>query len=221
MVERPAMTAKPIVVLFSLLALAACDSTPKQPAAPSGETKATATPAAQTPAKTPETKPATPATDTMNVYSLSLKTLEGEKADLSQYAGKVTLLVNVASQCGYTPQYQGLQALHAELKDKGFAVLGFPCNDFGAQEPGSAQDIRTFCTTKYKVDFPMFEKLQTKAGNGQSDLYAMLQKATGKLPNWNFCKYLVGKDGKVIQFYASGTAPDSKELRAAIEGALK
>lgn len=215
------MIAKTCTLLAALLTFAACDSVQKQPAAPSGETKGAAASTTQTPAKPTATQPTAPASDTMNVYSLSLKTLEGEKADLSQYAGKVTLLVNVASQCGYTPQYQGLQALHAELKDKGFAVLGLPCNDFGAQEPGTAQDIRTFCTTKYKVDFPMFEKLQTKSGNGQSELYAMLQKATGKLPNWNFCRYLVGKDGKVIQFYASGTAPDSKELRAAIESALK
>ncbi|MEI6131145.1 MAG: glutathione peroxidase, partial [Planctomycetota bacterium] len=103
----------------------------------------------------------------------------------------------------------------------GFAVLGFPCNDFGAQEPGSAKDIQSFCTTKYSVDFPMFDKLQTKSGAGQSELYALLQQSTNKLPNWNFCKYLVGKDGKVIQFYASGTTPDSKELRAAIALAMQ
>jgi glutathione peroxidase len=138
---------------------------------------------------------------------------------MSQYQGKVTLIVNVASQCGYTPQYKGLQALHTELKDKGFAVLGFPCNDFGAQEPGSADEIRTFCSTKYAVDFPMFAKIGTKKGNEQSPLYAMLEQATGKLPGWNFCKYLVGKDGKPIAFYASGASPDGKELRDAIAAA--
>ncbi len=157
----------------------------------------------------------------MNVYSLKLPSLDSQPADLSQYQGKVTLVVNVASQCGYTPQYKGLQQLHAELKAQGFAVLGFPCNDFGAQEPGSAAEIRDFCTTKYAVDFPLFAKLQTKAGNGQSELYTMLQQATGKLPNWNFCKYLVGKDGKVLQFFGAGVAPDSNELRGAIAAAMK
>ncbi len=204
---------------FALLAastlasvLAGCGS--KQPDA--------ATPVAAAPAEA-KTTPATPAAEApaaMNVYSLQLTSLDGKPVDMKQYAGKVTLVVNVASQCGYTPQYKGLQALHAELKDKGFAVLGFPCNDFGAQEPGSADEIQSFCSTKYGVDFPMFAKLQTKEGNGQSPLYAMLQKETGKLPGWNFCKYLVGKDGKPIQFFASGASPDGKELRAAIEKAL-
>jgi glutathione peroxidase len=157
----------------------------------------------------------------MNVYSLKLQSLDGQPVDMSQYQGKVTLIVNVASQCGYTPQYKGLQALHTELKDKGFAVLGFPCNDFGAQEPGSADEIRTFCSTKYAVDFPMFAKIGTKKGPQQSPLYALLEQATGKLPGWNFCKYLVGKDGKPIAFYASGASPDGKELRDAIAAAMQ
>lgn len=181
--------------------------------------------ASTTTSSTPEAKkePAAPAAEAaaaMNVYSMQLNGLDGKPVDMSQFQGKVTLVVNVASHCGYTSQYKGLQALHAELKDKGFAVLGFPCNDFGAQEPGTADEIRSFCTTKYSVDFPMFAKLQTKEGAGQSPLYAMLQKETGKLPGWNFCKYLVGKDGKPIQFFASGASPDGKELRAAIEKAM-
>jgi len=195
-----------LAVLCSLLAVAACDSTPPAQA----PKPTTADSAAQ------KTEP-----DSMNVYSMKLSTLEGQPADLAQYRGKVTLVVNVASACGYTRQYTGLQALHAELKDKGFAVLGFPCNDFGAQEPGSATEIRQFCSSKYSVDFPMFAKLKTKAGDGQSELYALLQKETGKLPNWNFCKYVVGKDGKPIQFFASAVEPDSAELRAAIEAAMK
>ena len=199
-------------------ALTGCGS--QQPDAAAG--KQTASAAAPTPADA-KTAPATPAAETpaaMNVYSLQLTSLDGKPVDMKQYAGKVTLVVNVASQCGYTPQYKGLQALHAELKDKGFAVLGFPCNDFGAQEPGSADEIQSFCSSKYSVDFPMFAKLQTKEGNGQSPLYVMLQKETGKLPGWNFCKYLVGKDGKPVQFFASGASPDGKELRAAIEKAM-
>lgn len=160
-------------------------------------------------------------TPTMSIYELQAETLEGEPADLSAYQGKVTLVVNVASRCGYTPQYEGLQALHAELKDRGFAVLGFPSNDFGAQEPGTAEQIREFCSSKFSVDFPMFAKVQTKAGDGQSPVYARLSEAIdGQLPNWNFCKYLVGKDGKVLGFYPSRIAPDDAELRKQIEAAL-
>ena len=194
-------------------AFSACGS--KQPDAAASTTTSSTPDAKKEPAA-----PAAEAAAAMNVYSMQLNGLDGKPVDMSQFQGKVTLVVNVASHCGYTSQYKGLQALHAELKDKGFAVLGFPCNDFGAQEPGTADEIRSFCTTKYSVDFPMFAKLQTKEGAGQSPLYAMLQKETGKLPGWNFGKYLVGKDGKPIQFFASGASPDGKELRAAIEKAM-
>ncbi len=153
-------------------------------------------------------------------YLLKTTTLQGKPADLGAYAGKVTLVVNVASACGYTPQYKGLQALRTELSAKGFEVLGFPSNEFGGQEPGSAEEIQTFCERNYGVTFPMFSKLVTKPGEGQSPLYAFLTKDK-PAPNWNFCKYLIGKDGKVIAFFPSKVAPDAKELRDAIESALK
>ena len=152
-------------------------------------------------------------------YQLKTRTLQGGPADLAQFAGKVTLVVNVASQCGFTPQYAGLQKLHDELKDRGFSVLGFPSNDFGGQEPGSPEEIATFCQKNYGVTFPMFSKLVTKAGPEQSPIYAFLGKG-GQLPSWNFCKYVVGKDGKVVAFYPSKVTPESTELRDAIEGAL-
>tara|TARA_R110002126_G_scaffold41590_12_gene120912 strand:- start:3967 stop:4581 length:615 start_codon:yes stop_codon:yes gene_type:complete len=154
------------------------------------------------------------------LYGLAAQTLEGEPVNLSAYAGKVTLVVNVASKCGYTGQYAGLQALHAELEDQGFAVLGFPSNEFGGQEPGSAQDIRSFCTERFDVSFPMFAKCDVKPGDSQSPIFAFLEQQSGQVPGWNFCKYLVGPDGQVIQFYASGVAPDADELRKAIETAL-
>jgi glutathione peroxidase len=152
-------------------------------------------------------------------YSLKTSTLQGQPADLGQFAGKVTLVVNVASQCGFTPQYAGLEKLHEEFAGRGFAVLGFPSNDFGAQEPGSSEEIATFCKKNYGVTFPMFSKLVTKAGPDQSPIYSFLGQG-GQLPAWNFSKYLVGKDGKVIAFYPSKVAPDAKELRDAIEAAL-
>jgi glutathione peroxidase len=152
-------------------------------------------------------------------YSLSTTTLQGQPADLSQYAGKVALVVNVASKCGFTPQYAGLQKLHEELKGRGFVVLGFPSNDFGGQEPGSPEEIEGFCRKNYGVSFPMFSKLVTKAGPEQSPVYAFLGKS-GALPSWNFGKYLVGRDGRVIEYFPSKVAPESPELRAAIEKAL-
>jgi glutathione peroxidase len=154
-----------------------------------------------------------------SLYSMKTTTLQGKPADLSQYKGKVTLAVNVASKCGLTPQYAGLEKLHAEFQGKGFAVLGFPSNDFGGQEPGTAEEIEAFCKKNYGVTFPMFSKLVTKAGPEQSPIYAYLGKA-GSLPKWNFAKYLVDKDGKVIQFFDSKVAPESPELRSAIEAAL-
>jgi glutathione peroxidase len=152
-------------------------------------------------------------------YDLKTITLLGKPADLGLYRGKVTLVVNVASYCGYTPQYQGLEKLHRELAGKGFAVLGFPSNDFGEQEPGSAQEIAEFCRRTYDVTFPMFAKVVTTPGRQQSPIYAFLG-ASGYLPAWNFGKYLIGKDGKVIAFYPSDVTPESPELRRAITKAL-
>ena len=156
---------------------------------------------------------------TDSLYALQTTTLQGKPVSLADYAGKVTLVVNVASQCGFTPQYAGLQKLHDELASRGFSVLGFPSNDFGGQEPGTPDEIATFCKKNYGVSFPMFAKVVTKAGEGQSPIYAFLGKG-GELPAWNFGKYLVGRDGKVISYFPSKVAPESKELRDAIEKAL-
>ena len=152
-------------------------------------------------------------------HELRTKTLDGKPADLATYKGKVSLVVNVASQCGYTPQYEGLQKLHAELHDKGFNVLGFPSNDFGSQEPGTAEEIGAFCRLNYGVTFPMFEKVVTRAGSAQSPVYGFLGKS-GNLPAWNFSKYLIGKDGEVIAFFPSAVRPEDPALRAAISKAL-
>lgn len=135
------------------------------------------------------------------------------------YAGQVLLVVNTASKCGFTPQYEGLEALHAELKDRGFAVLGFPSNDFMGQEPGTEDEIREFCTLTYGVKFPMFEKVVVK-GDDATPLYRALREATGDAPGWNFHKYLIGRDGRVIASYGSRTRPDDAGLRAAIDAAL-
>jgi glutathione peroxidase len=155
----------------------------------------------------------------MSFFDFKTNTLEGKPADLAQYKGKVAVVVNTASACGYTPQYEGLEKLHSDLKDKGVVVLGFPSNDFGGQEPGTPEEIRKFCTLKFKVDFPLFEKVKTK-GEGQSPIYAFLAQKDGP-PKWNFHKYVVGKDGKVKASFKSGVTPDSAELDAAIDAALK
>ena len=152
-------------------------------------------------------------------HELKTKTLEGKPADLAAYKGKVSLVVNVASQCGYTPQYEGLQALHSELHEKGFNVLGFPSNDFGGQEPGTAEEIGAFCRLNYGVTFPMFEKVVTMKRSGQSPVYAFLGQS-GNLPAWNFSKYVIGRDGKIVAFFPSKVTPDAPELRAAIDKAL-
>jgi len=156
---------------------------------------------------------------TGSFYDLKVNTLAGQPADLSAYKGKVALVVNVASQCGYTPQYAGLEKLWREMAPKGVVVLGFPSNDFGGQEPGSAEEIQQFCKRTYDVTFPLFEKVVTKAGAGQSPVYAFLGE-TGDLPAWNFSKYVVDKQGKVTAFFPSRVTPDAAELRAALDKAL-
>ena len=154
------------------------------------------------------------------VYNLETETLEGEPVSLSDYAGKVSLVVNVASKCGLTPQYKGLQALQDEFGPSGFTVLAFPCNDFGGQEPGSAAEIRSFCSDNYNVSFPVFSKLQTKEGEGQSELYSLLGTKTGELPGWNFGKYLIAADGTPLKFFSSMTSPDDEDLLTELRTAL-
>lgn len=136
-----------------------------------------------------------------------------------QFQGKVLLVVNTASKCGFTPQYDGLEKLHAEFADQGFAVLGFPSNDFMGQEPGSEKEIREFCTLTYGVKFPMFQKVSVK-GDAADPFYRDLAAKGGGEPGWNFHKYLIGKDGEVLQGFGSRVKPDAPELRAAIEKAL-
>lgn len=150
------------------------------------------------------------------LHALKAKSLEGKDVALADYKGRVVLVVNVASECGFTKQYAGLQGLHDELSKQGFEVLGFPSNEFGGQEPGGAEEIRSFCTSQFGVTFPLFEKVQTKPGAGQSPVYAFLGGATGKTPAWNFAKYLVDKQGNAVAFYPSQVAPDDAQLRAAI-----
>ena len=140
--------------------------------------------------------------------------------NLCQYAGKVVLVVNTASYCGFTNQYEGLEALYAQYQSKGLVVLGFPSNDFGKQEPGNGKDIADFCFNTYGVKFPMFAKTVV-SGPGKNPLYAALEKATGQQPRWNFHKYLIGRNGKVIDHYYSMTAPQSTKIVKAIEKALQ
>jgi glutathione peroxidase len=163
------------------------------------------------------TPKAAPAADAL--YQLSAKTLAGEPQPLSGYRGKVLLVVNTASECGYTPQYEGLEKLYQRYKDRGLVVLGFPSNDFGGQEPGTASQIATFCKTRFGVSFPLFEKTRTR-GAEASPVWKFLAARHGE-PQWNFHKYLVGKDGQVKKAFPSSVAPQSPELEAAIEAALQ
>lgn len=162
--------------------------------------------------------PAPEAPPPPSIYELSLKHLDGSPAPLAEMKGKVALIVNVASECGYTPQYEGLQKLHQELSPRGFVILGFPSNDFGQQEPGSPEEIAKFAAGHYHITFPLFEKVKT-SGPEASPIYQIAGKQFGP-PKWNFHKYLVGKDGKLIQAFPSAVTPESDELGRAIDAAL-
>jgi glutathione peroxidase len=156
------------------------------------------------------------------LYSIPLKNIDGQETSLKAYAGKTLLIVNVASQCGFTPQYEGLEALYRKYKDKGLVVLGFPCNDFGQQEPGTNSEIKIFCKGKYDVTFPLFDKLHT-IGADRHPLYTALSGPSSPVPGpvtWNFNKYLISGDGKILAHYESDVEPDSSTLTKAIEGAL-
>lgn len=164
-----------------------------------------------------------PAADSSSLYQIPLKDIDGNDTSLQTHAGKVLLIVNVASKCGYTKQYEGLEALWKKYKEQGLVVLGFPSNDFGAQEPGTNEEIKQFCTSRFDVSFPMYGKIQVK-GDGQHPLYAALTGPSSPAPGavkWNFGKFLVGRDGAILSRFGSATKPDSTELTQAIETALQ
>jgi glutathione peroxidase len=158
----------------------------------------------------------------MGVYDFAAETLEGQPAALADYRGRVLLIVNTASKCGFTPQYEGLEALYRKHKDQGFAVLGFPCNQFGAQEPGDAAEIASFCSLTYDVSFPMFGKVDVN-GPAAHPLYAFLKKQKKGLLGsegikWNFTKFLVDRSGAVVERFAPTTKPEA--LESAVEALL-
>jgi glutathione peroxidase len=158
------------------------------------------------------------------LYSFTLNSIDGKATPLADYKGKVLLIVNVASQCGYTPQYSALEAIYEKYKDRGFVIVGFPANNFGAQEPGTNEEIKTFCSRKYNVTFPMYAKISVK-GSDQAPLYAYLTKETGKgiagEIQWNFTKFLVDRNGNVVQRFEPAVTPDSTEVTTAVEKQLK
>lgn len=159
-----------------------------------------------------------------SVYDFELESIDGEDISLNTYEGKVLLIVNTASECGYTPQYEGLQALYEEYKDKDVVVLGFPANNFGGQEPGTDEEIKQFCKVNYGVTFPMFSKISVK-GDDINPLFSYLTSEsnpdfTGEI-KWNFEKFLIGKDGKLLRRFRSAVTPQSDEIIDAIDQALK
>ena len=158
---------------------------------------------------------ATHAAPCESLLAHEVRDILGERENLCQYAGKVVLVVNTASQCGYTPQYKGLQALHEKYKSKGLVILGFPSNDFGKQEPGTEKEIAEFCDRTYAVKFPMFGK--TSVAPGASPFFDGLARATSERPRWNFHKYLIARDGKQAVSFASKVEPESREVVARIE----
>src|SRR5713226_8122722 len=158
------------------------------------------------------------------VFDFTLNSIEGQATPLASFNGKVVLLVNVASRCGFTPQYAGLEALNEKYKDRGFVIVGIPANNFGAQEPGTNQEIKTFCQSKYNVKFPMMSKVSVK-GDDQAPLYQYLtdksaNPKTGGDIKWNFTKFLVGPDGQILARFEPAVTPDSPEVTASIESAL-
>ena len=162
------------------------------------------------------------ATHAEPIYDIKLKDIDGKDTTLAAYKGKAVLIVNVASKCGYTKQYTGLEALYEKYKGQGFAVLGFPCNQFGGQEPGTNEEIKQFCSSKYNVTFPMYDKIEVNGAN-RHPLYVALAGKDSPYPGdikWNFNKFLVGKDGKIVKRFDSGVKPESEEMAKAIEAAL-
>lgn len=201
----------PLLLIAGALFLAGCQSAQSEPQ-PDAQTAAAPATAATADAKT------------MSLYDFKLETLDGKPVDMSKYKGKVLLVVNTASKCGYTPQYAGLQALSEKYKAQGLEVLGFPANNFGGQEPGSAAEISNFCQKNYGVTFDLFAKSSVK-GDDQSPFFHYLTSEanpdkTGAI-DWNFEKFLISRDGQLVDRFKSGVTPQSAELTGAIEKQLK
>lgn len=157
-----------------------------------------------------------------SIHGISVADIDGKTGTLAPFKGRVLLIVNVASECGYTPQYKGLEAVFAKYRDQGLTVLGFPCNQFGGQEPGTNSEIKNFCSTTYHVTFPLFAKIEVNGAN-RHPLYTALAGADSPFPGdikWNFNKFLVGRDGRILKRFASNAKPDSPEVIKAIEAAL-
>ena len=154
-----------------------------------------------------------------SVYEFTMNSIDGQPLPLANFKGKVLLIVNVASFCGFTPQYEGLEAVYEKYKDQGFVIAGFPANNFGAQEPGTNEEIKTFCTRKYNVKFPIYSKISV-VGPDKAPLYQFLT-ATGGEIKWNFTKFLIDRNGRVIARFESPVKPDSAEVISAIEKALR
>jgi glutathione peroxidase len=194
-------------------------SNPPAPTAPA----ATPTQPASTPAQPATGTAPDAAKDPAFILKYTVKDIDGKDVKLEDYKGKVLLIVNVASRCGYTSQYDGLEKLYQAKKDQGLVILGFPANNFMGQEPGTDEEIKKFCTTKYSVTFPMFSKISVK-GKDAHPLFAQmsaLPKPKGGEPSWNFNKFLIGRDGKVVEHFASDATPSDKKLVGAIESELK
>ena len=159
-----------------------------------------------------------------SIYEFTLPSIDGKPLPLANFKGKVVLVVNVASRCGFTPQYSALESTYEKYKDQGFVILGFPANNFGSQEPGTNQEIKTFCQTKYSVTFPMYAKVSVK-GEDETPLYSYLTKQADPALNgeikWNFTKFLVDRNGNVVKRFEPDVTPDSPEVIAAIEKALE
>ena len=158
----------------------------------------------------------------MGVYDFEAKTIDGRSERLEAYRGKVLLIVNVASKCGLTPQYKALEALYEKYMEKGFTILAFPCNQFNGQEPGTNEEIKQFCSSKYSVSFPLFDKIEVN-GPKRHPLYVALAGPASPFPGdikWNFGKFLISRDGKILKRFEPRTAPDAPEVTAAIETAL-
>lgn len=156
------------------------------------------------------------------IYDLPLQDIDGHATSLGVYRGKVLLIVNVASRCGFTPQYAGLEALYQTNKDAGLVICGFPCNQFGGQEPGTDAEVKTFCTRKYQVSFPMFHKLEVN-GPGRAPLYTLLAGEGSPFPGdirWNFTKFLIGRDGRIVARFDSKVTPGSDTVTSAVQAAL-